>query len=141
MLTVYLIGKYILPKDRTRIRDIWILGTIYTSAGCLLLAYDMLASLSMNELYMSISIGFFFGIIWVYLIYRYEKKLMPDNFSFKKTRLPQLIVWTAVFIYLQIQGVETVSVMLLGLAIYMFVGLFGIILLEMKFKKEIHIDS
>lgn len=139
IIILYLVGRYVLPRDWTRIRDIWLHGAIYTSIVCLLLAKDEFVSLKLNELYLSIAIGLFWGMIWVYLIYRYEKKLISINFSFKKISVPQFIVWTIILIYLHVMGVKTGPVMLLAIAIYMVVGLFGTLLLERKFKKEIRL--
>jgi len=65
--------------------------------------------------------------------------MMPNDFSFKKTGFPQIIVWTIVFISLHMMGVKTDSVMLLVITIYLIVGLFGTLLLERIFKKEIRL--
>jgi len=74
IIILSLIYKYVLPRDRTRIRNMWLSGTILMSVGDLLFANGIFSSLKLYDLYLSISIGLLLGIIWVYLIYRNEKK-------------------------------------------------------------------
>jgi hypothetical protein len=141
VIILYLVGRYVLPRDWTRIRNVWLHGAIYAVGVCFLLVRDELVALNLEELFLAISIGLISGMIWVYLIYRNENELVSMKFSFKKTRIPQIVFWVLVYIYLHLKGLRAEAIMLLAITSQAIVGLCGTLVLERILKKELHMRN
>ncbi len=140
ILILFIIDRLFTSKDWTRIRDMCVHGACLSGATTLIMLFDKPSSFALKEISISSLSGLLVGAIWSFLLYHYYKKDMDfKKFTFAKTFIPAIIILAFVFAYLDHINVNIDVVAFLSMTLYSVTALIGVIVLEKKFKTEIHL--